>query len=39
MQLDGESLFGTDITWSVYYNWGRRSRDDLDLGQFFGPAL
>ena len=39
VQLDGDSLFGTDITWSAYYNWGRRSRDDLDFGQFFGPAL
>jgi len=39
MQLDGASLFNTDISWSVYYNWGRRSRDDLDTGQFFGPNL
>lgn len=39
MQLDGQNLFGTDISWSVYYNWGRRSRDDLDTGQFFGPNL
>ena len=38
-QLDGSELFGTDISWTVYYNYGRRTREDVDYGQFFGPNL
>ena len=38
-QLDGSALFGTDISWTAYYNYGRRTREDKDFGQFFGPNL
>lgn len=27
------------LAWDVYYSRGRRSRTDVDLGQFFGPSL
>ncbi|OUV06273.1 MAG: hypothetical protein CBC39_00270 [Cellvibrionales bacterium TMED79] len=39
LQLDGSELFGTDISWTAYYNYGRRTREDVDYGQFFGPNL
>lgn len=39
LDLTGSELFGTDISWSVYYNFGRRTREDIDLGQFYGPNL
>ena len=39
LQLDGSALFGTDISWTAYYNYGRRTREDVDYGQFFGPNL
>ncbi len=28
-----------EVDWDVYYNHGRRSRQDVDFGQFYGPAL
>jgi len=39
LQLDGSALFGSDISWTAYYNYGRRTREDIDSGQFFGPNL
>ena len=31
-------VFG-EVDWEVYYNKGYRQRQDVDYGQFFGPAL
>lgn len=28
-----------DIDWNAYYNMGRRQRDDVDYGQFYGPFM
>ena len=37
--IDGSALFGTDISWTAYYNYGRRTGEDVDYGQFSAKPI